>query len=224
MVDALKSAGRLADDAMAVACFVAGTDVLGPGSLRAIEEIGVGDRVVAAASTDGGEEPWVEVEDAPVEERGAWAPRGVCDRVTAWAPKWAMPAMVALAACGVEPELPAPMMRSCRSTTRGPGTGPRRLGAELEVGDTWLDDGRLHRWTDDGVEDRGEATVEDLAAADATWTAEAATRVPGTDEWVLVLGEADEVGALEAWCGGGRGAVRVPGPRVRDRGRGRRWR
>ncbi|MEN0066046.1 MAG: polymorphic toxin-type HINT domain-containing protein, partial [Myxococcota bacterium] len=60
--------------------------------------------------------------------------------------------------------------------------------AELEVGDTWLADGRLHRWTDAGVEDRGSATVKDLAEANATWAAEAATQVPGTDEWVLVLG------------------------------------
>ena len=93
-------------------------------------------------------------------------------------------------------------------------------GAELEVGDTWLDDGQLQRWTDDwGRGPRRVATVEELADADATWTAEAATRVPGTDEWVLVLGEADEaghwkLGAVEA---GERFAFQ--GPRVRDRGR-----
>ncbi|MEO0599867.1 MAG: hypothetical protein AAF211_00430 [Myxococcota bacterium] len=135
----------------------------------------------------------MEVEGAPVEESGAWAPHGVCDRVTAWAPKWAMPAMVALAACGAEPELPdadeVVQVYDARN-----GGWSEAAGDELEVGDTWLDDGRLHRWTDDGVQNRGEATVGDLAEADAPWTAEAATRVPGTDEWVLVLGEAAEAG------------------------------
>ena len=157
---------------------------------------------MAASSTDGGDESWVEVADAPVEERDAWAPRGVCDRMTAWAPKWAMPAMMALAACGVEPELPAAdeVVQVYDART---GDWSEGAGAELEVGDTWLDDGRLHRWTDDRVEDRGVATVEDLAVADATWTAEAATGVPGTDAWVLVLGEADaaghwKLGAVEA--------------------------
>ncbi|MEN0067140.1 MAG: RHS repeat-associated core domain-containing protein [Myxococcota bacterium] len=147
----------------------------------------------AAASTNGVAELWVEVEDAPVEERGAWAPRGVCDRVTAWTPKWAMPAMVALAACGVEPEFPAAdeVVQVYDART---GDWSEALGAELEVGDMWFDDGRLLRWTDDGVEDRGEATVEELTEADATWTAEAATRVPGTDDWVLVIGEADQAG------------------------------
>ena len=163
-----------------------------------------------AASTDGGEEPWLEVEDARVKETGAWARRGVCDRVTAWAPKWAMPAMVALAACGVEPELPTAdeFVHVYDART---GDWSEAAGAELEVGDTWLNDGRLHRWTDDGVDDRGEATVEDLAAADATWTAEAATRVPGTDEWVLVLGEADEAGHWKL------AAVERPGTGSRSR-------
>ena len=148
---------------------------------------------MAAASTNVGEEPWVEVEDSRVEEGGAWAPRGVCHRVTAWSPNWAMPAMVALAACDVEPELPAAdeVVQVYDART---GDWSEAAGTQLEVGDTWLDDGRLHRWTNDGVEDRGEAAVGDLAAADATWTEEAATRVPGTDEWVLVLGEADEAG------------------------------
>ncbi|MEN0060921.1 MAG: RHS repeat-associated core domain-containing protein [Myxococcota bacterium] len=156
-------------------------------------EVDTGRDMAAAASTDGGEEPWVEVEDAPVEASGAWAQRGVCNRVTAWAPKWAMPAMMALAACGVEPELPAAdgVVQVYDART---GDWSEATGAELAVGDTWLNDGRLHRWTDEGVEDRGEATVEDLTEADATWTAEAATRVPSTDEWVLVLGEADEAG------------------------------
>jgi len=167
-----------------------------------IERIRDGWRVTAAASTDGDDEAKVLLEYEPVEESGAWAPRGECDRVTAWAPKWAMPAMVALAACGVEPELPAAdetvQVYDARS-----GYWAETSGTELEVGDTWLDDGRLRRWTEDEVQDRGKAAFEDLAEADATWEAEAATRVPGTDEWVLVLGEADEaehwkLGAVEA--------------------------
>ena len=40
--------------------------------------------------------------------------------------------------------------------------------------------------------------------------------MPGTDEWVLVLGEADEAGHWKLGGRGGRGAIRVPGPRVRD--------
>ncbi len=96
----VKAAGR-------TGCFVESVEVVTVGSVRPISEISVSDVVVAAASTDGDEEPWVEVEDAPVEEGGAWAPRGVCDQVLAGTPKWVMPAMVALAACGVEPELPA---------------------------------------------------------------------------------------------------------------------
>ncbi|MEM6925803.1 MAG: polymorphic toxin-type HINT domain-containing protein [Myxococcota bacterium] len=174
-------------------CFVAGTEVASPRGPLPIEEVVVGFRVLAAASTDGAEEPWVEVVDEPVEDDGAWASRGVCDRLTAWSPKWAIPAMVALAACGAEPELPTAdeVVQVYDART---GDWSEAVGAKLEVGDTWLDDGRLRRWTDDGVEDRCAATVEDLAEADATWTAEAATRVPGTDEWVLVLGEADEAG------------------------------
>ena len=186
---------------------------LDDGRLHRWTEGGVEDRGAAAsafetpaASTDGGELPWVELEDAPVEERGAWAPRGVCDRVTTWAPKWAMPAMVALAACGVEPELPAPDEVVQVYDARA-GDWSEAVGADLEVGDTWLDEGRLHRWTDDGVEDRGEATVEDLAEADATWTAEAATRVPGTDAWVLVLGEDDEAGSAPGASPGGAGTA-----------------
>ncbi|MBX2801355.1 MAG: HINT domain-containing protein [Myxococcales bacterium] len=107
--------------------------------------------------------------------------------------KWAMPALVALAACGVEPALPNDDEVVQVYDTRT-GHWFETVGAQLEVGDTWLDEGRLHRWTDDGVEDRGEAAVENLAEADATWTAEAAIRVPGTDEWMLVLGENDEAG------------------------------
>ena len=80
---------------------------------------------------------------------------------------WAMPALVALAACGVEPVLPAAdeVVQVYDART---GDWSEATGAEFEIGDTWLDDGRLHRWTDAGVEDRGEATVEDLAEADAT--------------------------------------------------------
>ncbi|MBX2797494.1 MAG: HINT domain-containing protein [Myxococcales bacterium] len=74
------------------------------------------------------------------------------------------------------------------------GGGSEAVVAELEVGHTWLDDGRLHRWTDDGVADRGEATVADLAEAGATRRAAAAARVSGAEQWVLVLGEADEAG------------------------------
>ena len=186
-------------------CFLDGTEVV-TFEHRPIEGIEVGERVVAAASTDGGEEPWVEVEDVPVEERGAWGPRGVCDRVTAWAPKWAMPAMVALAACGAEPEIPAAdeVVQVYDART---GDWSEAVRAELEVGDTWLDDGRLHRWTDAAVEDRGAAAFEDLAEADATWTAEAATRVPSTDDWVLVLGDADEAGAAPGVSPGGAGTA-----------------
>ena len=145
-------------------CFVSGTEVLVPTGSVSIEEISSVSVVLAAASTDGGEEPWAEVADAPVDENGAWTPRGVCDRVTAWAPKWAMPAMVALWRRVAPSQSFRRPTRSCRSTTRGPGTGPRHLEPSSRSGDTWLDEGRLHRWTDDGVEDRGAATVEDLAA------------------------------------------------------------
>ena len=55
-------------------------------------------------------------------------------------------------------------------------TGPKRPASELEVGDTWLDEGRLHRWADDGVEEpRNRPRLRSLVVADATWTAEAAT-------------------------------------------------
>lgn len=84
-----------------------------------------------------------------------------------------------------------------RSTARGPGIGPRRPGITSRSGTPWADD---------GVEDRGAATVEDLAEADATWTAEAAARVPGTNEWGLVLGDDDGAGhwKLEAVEAGAR--------------------
>ncbi|MEN0061305.1 MAG: hypothetical protein AAGA48_04095 [Myxococcota bacterium] len=67
-------------------CFVAGTEVFVTNGSIAIEDVEVGSNVVSAAATDGGDERWVEVEDAPVEESGGWAPRG-CNRVTAWSPE-----------------------------------------------------------------------------------------------------------------------------------------
>ena len=66
------------------------------------------------------------------------------------------------------------------------------VGAELQVGDSYLDGGHLMRVTEVGVEARGMAAASDLAEADATWVAEAAHRVPGGDDWVLVLGDDDE--------------------------------
>jgi len=53
-----------------------------------------------AASTDGAEKAWAELEDARVHKRGAWAPRGVCDRVKRWATTVAVP-FAMLAACDV---------------------------------------------------------------------------------------------------------------------------
>jgi HNH/ENDO VII superfamily nuclease with conserved GHE residues/Pretoxin HINT domain len=125
-----------------------------------------------AAATDGEQEPAVELEDPRRARRGAWAPRALC---------------VLLAACG--PEL------GNDALTYDARTGYWDEGpAALEVGDEYLVDGHLYRVTADGVEDRGVATVDDLAASDETWVAEAAHRVPGGDEWVLVLGAADDAG------------------------------
>ncbi|MBX2798055.1 MAG: HINT domain-containing protein, partial [Myxococcales bacterium] len=169
-------------------CFVESVEVVMVDTARPIREVSVGDVVVAAASTDGTEEPWVEV--ASVADWDAWSPRGVCNRVTSWAKPWAAPTM--MLACGQTPVVPAADELVQVYDTRT-ASWAEANGAELVAGDTWLDRGHLFRWTDDGIEDRGEATVEDLAEAGATWRAET-TWLPSTDDWVLVLGEIDTAG------------------------------
>ena len=144
-----------------------------------------------AASTDGGEEAWTEVDSAPMKKSTAWAPRGVCDRVKRWARTAAVP-MAMLAACDVA-EMPdadeAIQVYDVRT-----GDWLDGVGADLEDGDTFIEDGRVLRVTEDGVEVRGDAAVANLAEADATWVAEAAHRLPSGEDWVLVLGASDDAG------------------------------
>jgi hypothetical protein len=196
----LGKAAKYGDEAAMVMtkgkCFVAGSQVLQPAGVMAIESIEIGDRVLAAdveaaASTDGGEEVWTEVTSTPMKKSAAWAPRGVCDRVKRWARTAAVP-MAMLAACDVA-EMPeadeAVQVYDARTGDWFDGDG-----ADLEDGDTFIDDGRVLRVTEDGVEVRGDAAVEELAEADSTWVAEAAHRLPSGEDWVLVLGASDDAG------------------------------
>jgi len=113
-----------------------------PAGTARIEEVAEGDVVVAravdeaAASRDGGEHAWIEVASAPAEARGAWAPRG-----------FAMACAALSVGCDVA-ELPAEdeVVQVYDART---GDWAEAFGAELEVGDTFVDDGRVLRVTED---------------------------------------------------------------------------
>ena len=158
-----------------------GTEVSTASGEVPIEEVETGDVVLAAAFMDDGEAAWVEVETTGGKQRSSWAPRA-----------FAMACAVLSVGCDVA-ELPAAdeIVQVYDART---GEWLEEVGAELEVGDTFVDDGQVLRVTEGGVEVRGRAAVEDLAEADATWVAEAAHRVPGGDDWVLVLGAGDDAG------------------------------
>lgn len=163
------------------ACFTEGTLVSTPAGGRPIEVHRVGDLVLAAASTDGGEEAWVEVDTAPLRKRGAWAPRA-----------FVMACAALSGGCDVA-EMPAghEVVQVHDAWT---GEWSQEVGTELQVGDTFVDGGRVLRVTEEGVEVRGRATVGDLADADAIWVAGAAHRLPSGEDWVLVLGNSDDAG------------------------------
>jgi len=174
-------------------CFAGDTEIQAPTPSR-IDSIRPGDRVLAAASTDGGGEAWVQVESSAEGKMAAWSPRGGCARLARAGQRAVPPAI--LAACELETaaaERPSDVAVVQVYDART-GAWYKDVGAELEVGDTFVDDGRVLRVTEAGVEERGEAGFEDLANADATWAAGAARRMPEGDDWVLVLGDGDDAG------------------------------
>ena len=143
-----------------------------------------------AASTDVSEEAWVEVQDAPVEEQPAWAPRGIFDRVRRWAQAAAIP--IAVMSTSEAPAAIAPDAVVQVYETRT-GRWVESIGVDVHAGDTIVQGERVLRMTTEGVEVRGTATVEDLAEP-ATLVAEEERRTPSGDDWVIVLGDADYAG------------------------------
>jgi len=181
-------------------CFVAGTEVLSPSGTREIEQIEVGDRVIAveleegAAFPDDLEESWVRVDPAKSAKGASRSPRGVCARLARAGRLAMVPAM--LAAC--EPASAAVSLSSDVAVVAvydaRTGTWERGAVGELEVGDEVLHDGHLLRVTAEGLVDRGFAEVGQLSEADATWTVDGVRSIPDGDDWVLVLGDGDEAG------------------------------
>ncbi len=160
-------------------CFAAGTQIAVPNGGAPIEAVAPGDRVTTAA--DAGETVWAEVEDARTRKLAGWAPRA-----------FAMACAALSMGCDAA-ELPADniVVQVYEART---GEWSEAVRAVLEVGDTFVDGGRVLRLIEDGLEVRGWAAVEDLAEADATWVAEAAHRVPAVDDWVLVFGDGADAG------------------------------
>ncbi|HEC11470.1 MAG TPA: hypothetical protein ENI86_18180, partial [Acidimicrobiales bacterium] len=102
--DGAKIGAKAALRSVGDACFVAGTRIAAVEGSLPIEDVRVGDRVlarrsgfsalvvdgvsrsgigrgVAAAFTDGLEEDWVKVESDKLTKAAAWSPRGVCSRI-----------------------------------------------------------------------------------------------------------------------------------------------
>jgi len=162
-------------------CFVAGTEVLTPAGSTSIEDVRRGDVVVAAVPESGSAtlaSGWVELATARV-KRGQQALAIACAALSI--------------GCDVEPNPPAAdesvKVFDVRTAQWFDG-----VGADLNVGDTFIDSGRILRLTGDGLEVRGSATTDDLADADASWLADSVRRLPSVDDWVLVLGSSEDAG------------------------------
>jgi len=136
-------------------CFVAGTEVSTPSGTREIEQIEVGDRVIAVELEEGTafpddlEESWVKVDPADSAKGTARSPRRVCARLARAGRLAMIPGM--LAACD-----PASAAVSLSNDVAVVAVYDARTGAwergavgELEVGDEVLHDGHLLRVTEE---------------------------------------------------------------------------
>lgn len=198
-----KAAGKVAQKAMELArkgckgrCFVAGTQVVTPSGARAIEQLEPADLVVAAQTT-AKPTAWQVLSPDPE------PPVAVCRVARRWRAAAVMPAML-LAACGLQaPDLPMPGEEVEVFQPRS-GTWTWQDGAELEPGDTYLNDGHLMRRTADAAEDLGRARRADLGTALAAWMSGAVLQAPRGDDWVWALGEEGGLVRADALAPGDR--------------------
>ncbi len=116
------SLARMVNAVRRKACFTAGTGVMFAAGSIAIERVLQSDRVLAAASTDGGEEAWVKVESHADVKSAAWSPRGVCSQIARAGRKAVLPAT--LAAC--DPASAAVELPSVSPPPRSGADGWRR--------------------------------------------------------------------------------------------------
>jgi YD repeat-containing protein len=172
----LARAGDKAGDVAKTGCFVAGTPVRTVDGDAAIEDIEVGDRVLAAVPDAMSQSP------TDLDDTGSWLTRA-CDRVLRRARVAALPAFLMTACDVAEPPTAEASVEIYDARTGDWIDGEVRDG---RVGTELRHDGHLFRITERGLLDLG-AVDDSLDEADATYTGTEATRAPRADDWVLVL-------------------------------------
>ena len=170
-------------------CFVADTEVPSPMGGVPIDQIEVGD-VVLAATTDAGEGPW-----RSVSEPGPGS--GLVGEVACSVPQLVEPltthSLPSPPGCRAPtmalPDMEVVSVFDTRQARWRPG-----YAASIEPGDEFLRDGQLWLATSQEWQAQGDASVDDFWMADATASFNTPVRLPEAADWVLLLGDSGETG------------------------------
>jgi len=198
-----KSTRQVDDAAKALAkaspgqCFVAGSQVVTPIGGREIQGIAVGDRAIAHAATleeselrSSDPDDWKSMDgeqDSNAPYVGAVPLARLCHSARALGHL----AWIAGATVGCQPDATADVTSTntnVRVYDEHTGEWPLGLVEDLELGDEVWSDNALFVMTLQGLEYLGQASVESLLLADATWHEESRSAHPTLTDWVVVLG------------------------------------